>query len=86
MSLPVTAFWVSLKLAQGKCEYLRTKAICSLMGSNPCDPHFGSSAESCCILLPDRKLFCTQACPFVQGYKMASSYKSFCRLREMVHL
>ena len=83
-SLPVSAFWASLKLPQGRCEHLRTKAICSLVGCTHCDPCFGSSAESCWILLPGRKLLCTQACPSVhpRGQNMALSQKSFCRLEK----
>lgn len=34
-SYPIIAFWASLKLPQGRCEPLRTKAICSLEGLHP---------------------------------------------------
>lgn len=80
-SLPVTAFRTSLRLPQERSEHLRTEAICSLVGSTRCAPRWGAAAESCCLPLPSRKLFCTQACPSVhpQGYNTALSYKSFCR-------
>lgn len=80
-SLPVTAFRTSLRLPQGRSEHLRTEAICSLVGSTRCAPRWGAAAESRCLPLPSRKLFCTQACPSVhpQGYNTALSYKSLCR-------
>lgn len=62
-SLPVTAPWASFMLPQGRCEHPSSKAICSLVSSAHCDPSLGWPAESCCVLLPGRKQFCTQACP-----------------------